>query len=792
MAETTVAERFDRIKRLLFEKMYGRLNEGQKQAVFAVNGPLLVLAGAGTGKTTVIVERIAHIIRFGDLYESSACPVDMTPGEVARLEAAIQLGEDEIAQVLADYVTNPCPPWDILCFTFTNKAADEMKDRLAQTLGDETASAIWAGTFHSICMRFLRKYGESLGYSKDFTVYDTEDSKRCLKSCMQELDIDEAVLPVKSALADISRLKEKLITPQEFSADAQKDLRSKRVALVYALYQKKMRDASAVDFDDIIMQTVRLLETNGEAFDFCNGRFRYVSVDEFQDTNPAQLRLIQLMTERRRNIMVVGDDDQSIYRFRGATIENILNFDSGYPDARIVRIEENYRSTSNILNAANGIISNNKGRHEKRLFTNGPQGEKIVYRKCENQLEEAKFIAGKILELSMKEKRKYSDFAVLYRMNSQSNVIESVFSRSGIPHRLIGGTRFYERKEIKDILAYLAVVSNPADDLRLRRIINEPKRKIGDKLVSDIEIIASANGIPMFEVIKDAPFYPQICRSAQKLKDFCDLITELSKIRDTAPLDVLFEKTIELSGYRAMLVNGGEEEAEKLQNVEELISNAQSYQSAADEPSLSGFLEEVALMSDIDNYDSTGNAVALMTVHSAKGLEFPVIFVPGFEENIFPPSASFEKEDIEEERRLAYVAVTRAKERVFLLSVNERTLYGRTNKNRESRFLREIPQECLRKDEQVENGRRASALSRQSGKNGFISREFAQVPALTRSSPAKAGATFGAGDRVTHMFFGSGTVLSATPVGGDILYVVAFDDKGTKKLMGTYAKLKKE
>ncbi|MBQ7604822.1 MAG: UvrD-helicase domain-containing protein [Clostridia bacterium] len=792
MANEALATGFAKAKRQLFEKMYGRLNEGQRQAVFAVNGPLLVLAGAGTGKTTVLVNRIAHIIRFGDLYESEECPADMTEEEISRLTDALSLGEDEIAQVLADYVTSPCPPWDILCFTFTNKAANEMKTRLAATLGEETASAIWAGTFHSVCMRLLRKYGESIGYSKDFTIYDTEDSKRCIKECMKELGIDEGILSVKSALSEINRLKEKLVSPQDYPADSQKDQRSKRIALIYALYQKKLLDASAVDFDDIIMQTVRLLQENDEAFDFCNGRFRYVSVDEFQDTNPAQLRLIKLMTQRRRNVMVVGDDDQSIYRFRGATIENILNFDSDYPDARVVRIEENYRSTENILTAANGIIANNLGRHSKKLFTNGPAGEKVVHKKCETQLDEAKFIAGKVLELSMKEKRRYSDFAVLYRMNSQSNVIESVLSRSGIPYRLVGGTRFYERKEIKDILAYLAIVNNPADDLRLRRIINEPRRKIGDKLVGDIEMIASANAVSMFQIVRDAAYYPQICKSAQRLSAFADLIEELRRIRDSAPLDVLFEKTIELSGYREMLVSGGEEEAEKLQNVEELISNAQSYQSTAEDPSLSGFLEEVALMSDIDNYDSEGNAVSLMTVHSAKGLEFPIVFIPGFEENIFPPGMSLEEDNTEEERRLAYVAVTRAKERVYIITAHERTLFGRTNQNRESRFLREIPRECIEVDETARPGDRRQASSLRPNRLGTVSREFSNKSALRLDNSEKVSEAFGPGTRVVHPFFGAGTVISVTDMGGDYLYSVAFDDIGTKKLMASYAKLKKE
>lgn len=785
------AQRFQSAKRALFHKLYDSLNPQQQEAVFTVNGPLLVLAGAGTGKTTVLVNRIAHIIRYGNAYFDDTVPEGMDDAEAARLEEAQALSSEEIADILSEYVTDSCPPWAILCITFTNKAANEMKTRLASAIGEEYTDEIWAGTFHSVCVRLLRRFGESLGYSRGFTIYDTDDSKRLLQSCMKECRIDEKNFPVKSLLSQISTLKNNLKTPQIFSAEIGSDFRQSQIAALYTLYQKKLAAANALDFDDIIMQTVRLLRENEEARDFCQKRFRYVSVDEFQDTNFAQLELVKLLSARRRNLMVVGDDDQSIYKFRGATIENILNFDREYPDATVIRLEQNYRSTSAILDAANGVIRNNRSRHDKTLFSSRGEGEKIIVKKCETQSDEAKYIINKIIDMVIREKRRYSDFAVLYRTNAQSNSLENLFSRSGIPHRVIGGTRFYERKEIRDIMAYLAVINNPADDQRLKRIINEPKRKIGDKTVSDIEYLASVNGLSMYAVMKSASTYPQICKSAPKIKDFVGVIERLRELNGTVSLSELFEQTIEMTGYRAMLLAGGEEEAERLNNVRELVTNAVEFEkSHPEEGGLETFLEETALLTDIDNYDDEDNAVVLMTIHSAKGLEFPVVFLPGVEEGIFPgvQAISF-PDELEEERRLAYVAITRAREKLYCIHVRERLMYGRTQYNQLSRFITEIPENCKTVDEEKRPAPAPQATARK--QKNVISKEFFTRPALKSTVGSKSFEHFRVGDRVSHTTFGDGTITSAREMGTDVLYEIAFDDVGTKKLMATYAKLKR-
>ncbi len=784
-------ERFIRAKRALFDKLYDSLNDRQREAVFSVNGPLLVLAGAGTGKTTVLVNRIAYLIRYGNAYFSERIPSGMNDAEAERLEAATSLSKEEIGDILSEYVTDPCPPWAILCITFTNKAANEMKTRLASAVGQEYADDIWAGTFHSVCVRLLRKYGERIGYPRGFTIYDTDDSKRLLVSCMHDLQIDDKKFPPKSILSQISSLKNNLKTPQTFSAEIGSDFRLSQIASIYTLYQKKLTDANALDFDDIIMQTVRLLDEDDEVRGFCQKRFRYVSVDEFQDTNYAQLRLVELLSGLYRNLMVVGDDDQSIYKFRGATIENILNFDREYKDAKVVRLEQNYRSTSYILDAANGVIKNNQGRHAKQLFSERGEGEKIVVKKCDTQNDEAKYIINKIMDMVIREKRKYSDFAVLYRMNAQSNTLESFFSRSGIPHRVIGGQRFYDRKEIRDIMAYLAVINNPADDLRLRRIINEPKRKIGDKTVADIEYLAQLHGESMFSVMKSASKYPQICKSAPKLKDFVGVIESLRETSADSPLSVLFEKTIDMTGYRAMLIAGGNEEADRLRNVEELISNAVEFEKTHEEgtATLENFLEEVALITDIDNYDNENNAVVLITIHSAKGLEFPVVFLPGFEEGIFPGTQTTAfPDELEEERRLAYVAITRAKDRLFCIHVRERLMFGRTQFNQPSRFIAEIPENCVEVDE---TKKPAEEPRKQTRKKTVISKEFFTQPALRATTGNKSFERFKVGDKVTHAAFGEGVIMSAREMGTDVLYEIAFETVGTKKLMATFAKLKR-
>ena len=786
----TSDEVFLSAKRALFHKLYDFLNERQREAVFAVNGPVLILAGAGTGKTTVLVNRISHIIRFGNAYESRAVPEDMTGEKAEAMSAALSLSREEIGEILSETIVDPCPPWAILCITFTNKAANEMKSRLAQTIGGEYASEIWAGTFHSVCARLLRKYGESIGYPSHCTIYDTDDSKRLLLSCIHDLDIDDKSFPVKAVMNAISALKDQLKTPAVFSSEIGSDFRMKQTALIYTLYQKRLQDAGAMDFDDLIMQTVRLLEENEEARSYCQNRFKYVSVDEFQDTNYAQLKLVELLSGRYRNLMVVGDDDQSIYKFRGATIENILHFDREYPDARIVRLEQNYRSTAPILNAANGVIAHNEGRHVKSLFTDRAGGDPVIVKKCENQTDEARYIINKMMDMVIREKRRYGDFAILYRMNAQSQNYEQTFLRSGIPYRVVGGQRFFERKEIKDVMAYLAVVNNPADNLRLKRIINEPKRKIGDKTVADVDTLSQIHNVSMFDVMREAGQYPQICKNAAKLKEFVEIIEKLRQIAETAPLHELFEQTINLTGYRAMLLAGGAEEADRLANVEELITTAVEFEKSHDEPTLDLFMEENALIADIDSYDDENNAVVMMTVHSAKGLEFPVVFLPAMEDGVFPNMPSInDPGEIEEERRLAYVAMTRAKDKLIILHAKERMMYGRTQFNPLSRFVNEIPKDCVEIEDVAKPTETRAPQPRI--KQHSISKEFFNKPAGKATGPSRSFEHFKIGDRVLHPVFGEGVVNSAREMGTDVLYEIAFEDVGTKKLMATYAKLKR-
>ncbi len=786
----TVNKRFSAAKKALFHKLYDQLNARQREAVFSVNGPLLVLAGAGTGKTTVLVNRISHIIRYGNAYESDFSPESINEENAKALEDAIDLSKDEISEVLGEFITEPCPPWAILSITFTNKAADEMKERLAASLGEEYAREVWAGTFHSICVRLLRRFGEAVGITPHFTIYDSDDSKRLLLTCMKELQIDEKSLAVKTVQSKISALKNNLKMPSVFSSEIGSDFRLTQIASVYTLYQKRLIAAGALDFDDIILQTVRLLSENEEARNYCQNRFKYVCVDEFQDTNYAQMQLVKLLSGRYRNLMVVGDDDQSIYRFRGATIENILKFEREFPDARVVRLEENYRSTSHILDAANAVIANNVARHAKSLYTDRGEGEKVVIKKCATHNDESKYIINKIVDMVIREKRKYSDFAVLYRMNAQSQNIEQMFSRSGIPHRVIGGQRFFDRKEIRDIMAYLSVIYNPSDDLRLKRIINEPRRKIGEKTVSDVEYLAQYHGKSMFDIMSDASQFPQICKSAAKLKEFVNVINALREIADVEPLSELFSMTMDMTGYRAMLIAGGEAEADRLKNVEELITTALEFERTHENPTLADFLEETSLMTDVDNYDNENNAVVLMTIHSAKGLEFPVVFLPGMEEGIFPGTHANENpDDIEEERRLAYVAVTRAKEKLFCIHTKERLMFGRTQFNPPSRFLGEMPSDHVDTEDQDALNEARSAPSRP--RRHTISKEFFTQPAVKSSKPSVSFEHFMVGERVLHAAFGEGTILSTREMGTDVLYEIAFDDAGTKKLMATYAKLKR-
>ena len=812
--DSAMKQRYLAAKRALFDRAYSRLNQKQREAVYTTKGPLLVLAGAGSGKTTVLVQRIAHIIKYGDAYHSEKVPAGLDMAHVTQLEAAVSLSPEEVEQILPEFICDPCPPYRMLAITFTNKAANQIKSRLASQFSDETiAKDIWSGTFHSVCMRILRRDGERIGYAPNFTIYDDDDRKKILSQIIKQMELDK-LIKVREVMNIISREKDKLHTPEDTLRTAGVDYRLATVARVYRAYAEELRRSNALDFDDIIMQTVHLLRTCPEVLSYYQRKFRYVCIDEYQDTNEAQFALASLLSGGSGNLMVVGDDDQSIYRFRGATIENILHFDENFKDATVIKLEQNYRSTKTILDAANGVIAHNQGRRGKTLWTAGEAGDKIVLRTAEDQTAEARSIVDTINRCMSGESTRadgsrwqYRDFAVLYRANSQSSSIERAFAKSAVPYRMLGGTRFNDRKEIRDAVAYLQLIHNHNDRERLLRIINEPRRKIGDKTLDAVNTIASETGHSLFEVMDHADTYPALGRSVAALKGFTNLIHELTRIAETQSLPELFDAVMTKSGYMLMLLEGGEPERERIENLYELKSNITEYAEKDPEPSLGGFLEENALVAEVDKYDETADAVVLMTVHSAKGLEFPVVFLPGMEENIFPSWQTVERgnaDDMEEERRLAYVALTRAKERVYIIHTKTRMLNGQTIVNPPlSCFVEEIPTELIREEDLTQE-----APERPAPQTGWRNpygdyprrpRKPQHTDRLTVGRPTPAVntderaimQTLRPGDRVRHITFGEGEILSAKPMGSDILFEVMFDTAGTKKLMGTYAKLKR-
>ncbi len=793
--EHTLQDRYLAAKRALFKRYFSTLNDRQREAVFTTEGSLLVLAGAGSGKTTVLVQRIVFLIQYGNAYFSTYTPPGLTEARVSALERAGELTREEIGQILPEFISSPCPPWQLLAITFTNKAANEIKRRLSAALGDgDGADAIWAGTFHSVCVRMLRTYGDRRGYDRGFTIYDTTDTKNALNECIKSLNIDEKSLPVKSAMAEISRAKEAMLTPEQYAEEfGQKDFRLKQIARVYKAYQERLRSSNALDFDDIIMQTVLLLEEDGEVRAYYQNKFRYVSVDEFQDTNVAQLRLTALLSGGRKNIMVVGDDDQSIYKFRGAVIENILGFDRKFAGTKVIKLEQNYRSTEVILKAANGVIAHNVGRKGKTLWTARPGGDKITLRVCSDQNEEARYLVSQMQDLVAEGRYHYRDCAILYRTNAQSSIIERTFAKSGVPYRMLGGLRFNDRKEIRDIVAYLQFIVNPSDRERLRRIINEPKRKIGAATVDGVEQIATEQSCSVFEVLLHADRYAALSRSAARLKAFAEMIGRLRSLLDTdMTLEAFVKQVLKDTGYRQMLVDAGEEEHERLENIEEFISGVIEYEKSNEQPTLMGFLEENALVSEVDKYDEEADAVVMMTIHSAKGLEFPVVFLPGMEDGIFPGMQTIMggPDEMEEERRLCYVALTRAKDVLYLIRAKNRMLYGRTSYNPPSRFLEEIPPETVVEDTPAYTppvyDRAPKTYFRADDRGGA---DFGTA-AIQRPKP-KTADLLCEGDRVRHLTFGEGEILSVKPMGSDVLYEVIFERVGTKKLMGNYAKLKK-
>ncbi len=831
---SNIDQRYLTVKRRLFDKAYHTLNERQREAVFTVNHPLLVLAGAGSGKTTVLVRRIAFIIRYGNAYFSDYIPYGTDEQRITELESALVLQPEAIEQhILPQFSNNACEPYRILAITFTNKAANEIKDRLAKMFpeNESTAADIWTGTFHSICVRILRQHGERMGYRPGFTIYDTDDTKKAILAAMQRCNIDEKLLPVKGVMNAISRAKDRLLSPDAFAMEAGQDYRQKQIARIYEAYQQYLRESNALDFDDIIMQTVLLLQQHPAVRETYQKRFRYVCVDEFQDTNIAQLRLTVLLSDFYKNLMVVGDDDQSIYRFRGATIENILTFDKTYPEAKTIKLEQNYRSTQNILNAANAVISHNTGRKGKTLWTAAGDGAKIQLKRCDDQNAEARYIVETVSQTIAQGTATYRDFAVLYRTNAQANSIEKAFARSAVPYRVLGGTRFSDRKEIRDAVAYLQLISNHDDNTRLARIINEPRRQIGAKTLEAVAQIALEQNCSQFSILEHAADYPALSRSAATLTNFAGIIHHLTDLSKKVTLDVLFDAMLDQTGYRQMLVAAGEEEAERLENLEEFKSGILEYLKDNEEPTLVGFLEETALVADVDRYDETADAVVMMTIHSAKGLEFPNVFLPGMEDGLFPgmQTVTAGESEMEEERRLAYVAITRAKQTLYIIHTRNRLLYGQTMYNPLSRFVSEIPSNLLEKSDDTEAGNvRVEPFGRSSGGRSVYGARGAEAPMTQKrvyysesasafaspvshaqrpmtvaeritvgkavppkSSNEKTREVFAAGDRVHHMNFGDGEILSVKPMGADTLYEVAFDRVGTKKLMATYARLKK-
>ncbi len=784
------SEEFNSTKKKLFDRYFGFLNPRQREAVYETKGPLLVLAGAGSGKTTVIVNRIANIILFGSAAKSCELP-EHAEILYPAMKACEENGSlEEIKRLLLKCAVEPARPYNVLCITFTNKAAKEFKERLGSALG-ESASDIWAGTFHSVCVRILRRHIDRLGFKNDFTIYDSDDSKKLITEILKELGIAESMLPSRTVMNLISRAKENCRSPREESDLAGRDYRLQNLARVYGRYQKSLRAANALDFDDIIMLTNLLFEECPDVLDKYRQQFEYILVDEYQDTNPSQSHLVSLLAGKKRNVCVVGDDDQSIYSFRGATVDNILGFDMEYSNAKVIRLEQNYRSTGNILAAANGIIKNNQSRKGKELWTEAGEGEKVHLKRLYTQAEEGAFICDTIKKM-VDEGAKYSDFAVLYRVNALSNSLESAFVKKKLPYKIYGGIRFYERREVKDILAYLSVISNPADTVRLRRIINVPKRSIGDATIEKIASISEEKGLPMFSVLEKANDYAELKRVSPKLERFGSLINKLRNYGKSHSLSDLVAQVIEESGYRAMLCEEPDGK-EREENILELVSSAKLFEETAENPTLAEFLNEIALVSDLDNYETSNDAVTLMTVHSAKGLEFPIVFIPGFEEGLFPSSQSVSEGDkgLEEERRLAYVAVTRAKKELYLLSTSSRMLYGRTETRQMSRFGNEIPSDvCDRAVVRDSSGHTAAPVSAYAARHNSSRNNFLENIKSSSTQSVQAE-LIPVGSRVKHGMFGEGEILSATPMSYDVMYEIQFDNGSIKRLMGNFAKLTK-
>lgn len=839
---------FCQLRRKAIALDYQNLNPQQLEGVLTTQGPLLLLAGAGSGKTTVLIHRVANLITYGRGSDCESVPDWVTEEDARFLEDYIAAkGDSDKARMRQLCAVDPAAPWSILAITFTNKAANELKERLSAKLG-QSAQDIWAATFHSACLRILRRDIDKLGFDKSFTIYDTDDSLRVIKDILKSKNMDDKVFAPRAVLSQISKAKDQELLARDYTQRQKKtgDVYLMKTAEVYEEYQKRLWDAGALDFDDLILHTVRLLEQYPEAREYYQNKFRYILIDEYQDTNSLQYRLASLLTGPASNICVVGDDDQSIYRFRGATIENILSFESQYKGARVIRLEQNYRSTGHILDASNAVIANNRGRKGKTLWTQHERGDKLHFHTAMNESDEAQYVAGEIID-GVQQGKTWRDFAILYRMNAQSNQLETAMKRNGIPYRIFGGTRFFDRAEVKDMLAYLFLLHNPADDLRLLRIVNNPPRGIGATTLARAQAIAAANGLSLWEVISHAADYPELGNAASKLGAFVKLMDELHSLLDTMPLNDFYEELMAKTGYAVMLESKNTvEDQGRLENIRELLTSINGYlDGAGEDASLAGFLDEISLYTTLDAGEEGENCVAMMTMHSAKGLEFPVVFLVGMEDGVFPGLRSIgEESEMEEERRLCYVAMTRAKERLFLTSAAQRMLFGHTTCNQPSRFVKEIPAEYVERsgreflfhrdpledwdggvsvERREERQRSPFAASRDDspfsqpyrpggsrrsatgtfreygfdedagGSTGVFTRGRRPASAATvsagRAAPAAAQKSaaplpdFQVGDQIRHSAFGPGLILALKPMGNDALIEIAFDQVGTKRLM---------
>ena len=732
-----------------------KLNPQQYEAVTTTEGPVLVIAGAGSGKTKVLTQRIAYILKS----------------------------------------KQDVKPWNILAITFTNKAANEMKERIKGVIGDD-ANDIWTGTFHSICTRILRRNIEKIGYTSNFNIYDQTDTKTIIKECVKELNIDPKMFSEKKIQNEISRAKSNMIDEKRYEIEAGVDFWKSKIAEVYNLYQQKLKQNNGLDFDDIILCTIKVLLENPDVLSYYQQKFRYILVDEYQDTNKPQFTLINLLAAMYGNLFVVGDNDQSIYAFRGADISNILNFEKDYPGAKIIKLEQNYRSTQYILDVANDIIKNNQAKIQKNLWTDNKEGEKPKYTKVKDQYAEGQYIAD-CINKNVLEGKRYNDHVILYRTNAQSRAIEDIFLKDRVPYKVIGGMKFYDRKEIKDVIAYLKVIENPSDSVSLRRIINEPKRGIGDTTVNKVLELASQNNTTMFEVLKHADIYG--LKASDKLKDFAQLIEDFNEVKDSISIDELINRVLDMSGYRqALEIEDTVEAKGRLENIEELMSIVVEFQNESAENTLGQFLESIALVADIDNLDEEADFAVLMTMHNAKGLEFPVVFVCGMEEGLFPSNQSMNEENgIEEERRLCYVAVTRAKKDLHMISANVRTIFGNTSCAMPSRFIKELSANLVECIETEKPNREIMDNDRLQKYNGLgQNKGMFKTPEVFLSSLNENNSfdevdlsKFKVGISVNHRKFGIGKILSIQPEDDDLKLEIEFETFGIKRLMAKFARL---